>query len=153
MTNEATFAMGCFWHPDDFFSKIKGVQKTTVGYTGGHVPDPNYNQVCGGSTGHAEAVRIEFDPDQISYEELVKLFFKEHNPTTVNRQGPDVGEQYRSIIFYHDEKQRAIAERVKQKFDDSGAYPNPIVTQIVKAPEFYEAEEYHQKYFEKIGRS
>ena len=150
---KATFGAGCFWHVEDLLGKTKGVKSTKVGYTGGQIPNPTYDEVCTDKTGHAEAVEIEYNPDEISYEELLDVFWNNHNPTTLNRQGPDVGIQYRSAIFYHDDKQKEIAEKSKQLLDKSGRYENPIVTQIVPAPVFYKAEEYHQKYFKKHGFS
>jgi len=147
----ATFAAGCFWGVEALFKQVKGVAETTVGYTGGSTADPNYRQVCTGITGHAEAVQIRFDPKVVSYEELLSLFWRMHDPTTPDRQGPDVGTQYRSAIFYHSPAQKAAAERSKQEFDRSGVYINPAVTEIVPATAFYPAEEYHQDYFEKQG--
>jgi len=147
----ATFAAGCFWGVEAIFKQVKGVVETTVGYTGGSTPDPNYRQVCTGITGHAEAVQIRFDPKVVSYEELLSLFWRMHDPTTPDRQGPDVGSQYRSAIFYHSEGQKAAADRSKQEFDRSGVYINPAVTEVVPATTFYPAEEYHQDYFEKQG--
>ena len=147
----ATFAAGCFWGVESLFNQVKGVVETTVGYTGGSTPDPNYRQVCTGITGHAEAVQIRFDPKAVSYEELLSLFWRMHDPTTPDRQGPDVGTQYRSAIFHHSQAQKTAAERSKQEFDRSGVYINPSVTQIVPATTFYPAEEYHQNYFEKQG--
>lgn len=148
---EAVFAAGCFWGVEDLLSQEKGVLETEVGYTGGHTENPTYEQVCGDGTGHAEAVMVVFDPTQISYEELVRKFFKLHDPTTMNRQGPDVGSQYRSAIFYKTDEQKNVALKVKQELDEKKIYPNKIVTEIVKASEFYRAEEYHQKYFQKNG--
>ena len=148
---KATFGAGCFWHVEDLLSKTKGVKSTTVGYTGGQLPNPTYEEVCTDKTGHAEAVEVEYNPDEISYEELLDVFWNNHNPTTLNRQGPDIGIQYRSAIFYHNEEQKEAAEKSKQSLDKSGKYPKPIVTQIVPAPTFYKAEEYHQKYFKKNG--
>lgn len=148
---KATFGAGCFWHVEDLLSKTKGVKSTTVGYTGGQLPNPTYEEVCTDKTGHAEAVEVEYDPNEISYEELLDVFWNNHNPTTLNRQGPDIGIQYRSAIFYHDEKQKEIAEKSKQSLETSGKYQKPIVTEIVPAPTFYKAEEYHQKYFKKNG--
>ena len=148
---KATFGAGCFWHVEDLLSKTKGVKSTQVGYTGGNLPNPTYEEVCTDKTGHAEAVEVEYDPDEISYEELLDVFWNNHNPTTLNRQGPDVGIQYRSAIFYHDEEQKAIAEKSKQQLDSSRKYSLPIVTEITPAPTFYKAEEYHQKYFKKNG--
>ena len=150
---KATFGAGCFWHVEDLLSKTKGVKSTQVGYTGGQLPNPTYEEVCTDRTGHAEAVEVEYDPDEISYEELLDVFWNNHNPTTLNRQGPDVGIQYRSAIFYHNDEQKEIAEKSKQELDNSGKFENPIVTEIVPAPSFYKAEEYHQKYFKKHGFS
>jgi peptide methionine sulfoxide reductase msrA/msrB len=147
----ATFAAGCFWGVESLFQKVKGVVETTVGYTGGSYPNPTYRQVCTGITGHAEAVQILFDAKIVSYEELLSLFWRMHDPTTPNRQGPDVGTQYRSAIFYHSEEQRKAAERSKEKFDRSNVYINKATTQIVPASTFYAAEDYHQDYFEKQG--
>jgi len=148
---KATFGAGCFWHVEDLLSKTKGVNSTQVGYIGGNLPDPTYEEVCTDRTGHAEAVEVDYDPNEISYEELLDVFWNNHNPTTLNRQGPDVGIQYRSAIFYHDEKQKEIAEKSKSKLDSSGKFNDPIVTEITPAPTFYKAEEYHQKYFKKNG--
>ncbi|PJC50412.1 MAG: peptide-methionine (S)-S-oxide reductase [Nitrosopumilales archaeon CG_4_9_14_0_2_um_filter_34_16] len=150
---KATFGAGCFWHVEDLFSKTKGVNSTAVGYIGGQLPNPTYEEVCTDKTGHAEAVEVDYDPDEISFEELLKIFWENHNPTTLNRQGPDVGIQYRSAIFYHDEKQKEIAENSKQTLEQLDKYDLPIVTEIVPAPTFYKAEEYHQKYFKKHGFS
>lgn len=147
----ATFAAGCFWGVESLFKQTKGVVETTVGYTGGTTPDPIYRQVCTGITGHAEAVQVKFDPGVVSYEELLSLFWRMHDPTTQNRQGPDVGTQYRSAIFYYNEEQRKAAERSKEEFDRAGVYVNRATTQIVPASTFYAAEEYHQDYFEKQG--
>lgn len=146
---KATFGAGCFWHVEDLLSKTRGVKSTQVGYTGGQLPNPTYEEVCTDRTGHAEAVEVEYDPNEISYEELLDVFWNNHNPTTLNRQGPDVGIQYRSAIFYHNDEQKEIAEKSKQTLDKSGKYGATIVTQIVPAPTFYKAEEYHQKYFKK----
>jgi len=148
---KATFGAGCFWHVEDLLSKTKGVTSTAVGYIGGKLPNPTYEEVCTDKTGHAEAVEVEFNPDEISYEELLDVFWQNHNPTTLNRQGPDVGNQYRSAIFYHDETQKEIAEKSKQSLENSKSFTDPVVTQIVPAPVFYKAEEYHQKYFKKQG--
>ncbi len=150
-TEKATFAAGCFWHVEEEFRKIKGVVNTSAGYTGGHTKNPSYEEVCTDRTGHAEAVLVEFDPKQVKYEELLDVFWKNHNPTTLNRQGLDFGTQYRSAIFYHNEKQRKAAIESKQKLGKSGKYRKPIVTEIVPAAEFYRAEEYHQRYLEKKG--
>jgi len=150
---KATFGAGCFWHVEDLLDKTKGVKSTKVGYIGGQLPNPTYEEVCTDKTGHAEAVEVEYDPDEISYQELLDVFWNNHNPTTLNRQGPDVGIQYRSAIFYHNEEQKEIAEKSKQTLEQSGKYEHPIVTEIVPAPSFYKAEEYHQKYFKKHGFS
>ncbi len=148
---KATFGAGCFWHVEDLLSKTKGVKSTQVGYIGGQLSNPTYEEVCTDKTGHAEAVEVEFDPAEISFEELLDVFWKNHNPTTLNRQGPDMGIQYRSSIFYHDVDQKEIAEKSKQRIDESGMFNDPVVTEIVPAPIFYKAEEYHQKYFKKCG--
>jgi len=150
---KATFGAGCFWHVEDLLHKTKGVKSTAVGYIGGQLPNPTYEEVCTDKTGHAEAVEVDYDPDKISYKELLDVFWENHNPTTLNRQGPDVGIQYRSVIFYHNEKQKEIAENSKKSLEKSGKYDSPIVTEIVPAPIFYKAEEYHQKYFKKHGFS
>ena len=150
---KATFAAGCFWHVEDLLSKTQGVKSTQVGYIGGQLSNPTYEEVCTDKTGHAEAVEVEYNPDEISYETLLDVFWKNHNPTTLNRQGPDVGIQYRSVIFYHNDEQKEIAEKSKQKLDKSGQYDRPVVTEIVPTPIFYKAEEYHQKYFKKHGFS
>lgn len=148
---KATFAAGCFWHVEDLFSKTKGVKSTKVGYTGGRLVNPTYEEVCTDKTGHAEAVEVEYDPEQVSYDELLNVFWNNHDPTSLNRQGPDVGIQYRSSIFFHDLKQKEIAEKSKQELDSSGKFSKGIVTEILPAPDFYKAEEYHQKYFQKHG--
>lgn len=147
---KATFAAGCFWGVQVEFDKIKGIGKTTVGYTGGHTKDPKYDDVCEGDTGHAEAIEIEFDPKKITYKELLKVFWGAHNPTTSNRQGPDIGEQYRSVIFYHSKSQKEEAEASKKL--EQNKYVDPIVTSIEPAKTFYSAEEYHQKYSKKHGK-
>jgi peptide-methionine (S)-S-oxide reductase len=147
----ATFAAGCFWGVEDAFRQVKGVTSTTVGYTGGHTKDPTYKEVCGDGTGHAEAVEVEFDPKQVSYRQLLDLFWEIHDPTQLNRQGPDVGSQYRSAIFYHDAEQEAAARASKEAQEKSRKYHNAIVTEVAAAPEFYRAEDYHQQYFEKRG--
>jgi len=148
---DATFAAGCFWGVEDAFRATEGVTATEVGYTGGEAPEPTYEQVCAGGTGHAEAVRVEFDPAVISYEQLVERFFAIHDPTQLNRQGPDYGAQYRSAIFYHDDAQRTTAEALRDRLGESGRFKRAIVTQIAPAKEFYRAEEYHQQYREKTG--
>jgi len=145
----ATLAGGCFWGVEELIRKLPGVIRTQVGYTGGTTANPIYEQVKTGKTGHAEAIEIEFDPSKLSYRELLAYFFRLHDPTTVDRQGNDVGSQYRSAIFYHSEGQRKIAEEVKDQVNRSGKWKRPIVTQIVPATTFYSAEEYHQKYLEK----
>ena len=150
---KATFGAGCFWHVEDMLSKTKGVKSTKVGYTGGNLTNPTYEEVCTDKTGHAEAVEVEYDPKEISYAELLDVFWNNHNPTTLNRQGPDIGNQYRSSIFFHNESQKEIAKKSKEKLDSSGKYSNHIVTEIVPSPIFFEAEEYHQKYFQKNGFS
>ncbi|NOQ94493.1 MAG: peptide-methionine (S)-S-oxide reductase MsrA [Methylophaga sp.] len=147
----ATFALGCFWGVEARFRQVKGVVSTRVGYTAGHTENPDYKAVCTGMTGYAEAIEISFDPEIISYDGLLEVFWDIHNPTTLNRQGPDVGTQYRSAIFYHDEQQRNIALLSKQQLSDKNRYPNPIVTEITAASHFYPAEEYHQCYLEKKG--
>ena len=149
---KATFGAGCFWHVEEAFRCVKGVKKTTVGYSGGTKKNPTYEDVCTDKTGHAEAVEIEFDPQQVSYDELLQVFWEHHDPTTLNRQGLDIGTQYRSAIFYHNAKQKKIAEKSKEFMDASSKFKKPIVTQIVKAGKFFEAEEYHQKYLMKRGR-
>ncbi|MFH1586765.1 MAG: peptide-methionine (S)-S-oxide reductase MsrA [Candidatus Diapherotrites archaeon] len=148
----AIFAAGCFWGVEDAFMNLDGVVKTRVGYTGGTAEYPTYEQVSKGTTGHAEAVEVKFDPDIISYKELLEVFWKIHNPTTMDRQGPDVGKQYRSAIFYLYETQKEEALKSKEEIGKSGKYEDPIVTEISGAQEFYEAEEYHQKYFQKTGK-
>lgn len=148
---KATFAAGCFWGVEAEFRQVKGVKKTTVGYSGGTLENPGYSDVCSGRTGHAEAVEVEYDPSEVSYDELLKVFWENHDPTTLNRQGPDVGTQYRSAIFYHDEEQRASATASKEKLENSGRYKKPVVTEITPASEFYRAEDYHQQYLEKRG--
>lgn len=149
---KATFAAGCFWGVEEVFRQSAGVVSTTVGYTGGTLEDPTYEDVCSGRTGHAEAVLVEFDPNQIEYEELLSLFWKSHDPTTLNRQGPDVGTQYRSAIFFHNPRQQESAEASKASLDSSGRWSRPIVTEIVPAANFFRAEEYHQQYLAKRGQ-
>ncbi len=143
----ATLGGGCFWCTEAIFQELKGVQKVVPGYAGGTVENPTYRQVCSEETGHAEVIQITFDPEVISYEDLLYVFWRTHNPTTPNRQGADVGTQYRSIILYHDETQKAIAEKSKQETDASGLWPYPIVTEIVPLRQFYPAEDYHQDYY------
>lgn len=143
----STLATGCFWCTEALFQQLNGVKSVVSGYSGGHVENPSYEEVITGQTGHAEVCKIEYDPEQISFEELLKVFFNTHDPTTLNRQGNDVGPQYRSAIFYHNESQREIAERVKSELDASGTWKNPIVTEITPFQKFYPAEDYHQNYF------
>ncbi|MDH3264005.1 MAG: peptide-methionine (S)-S-oxide reductase MsrA [Paracoccaceae bacterium] len=149
---QATFAAGCFWGVEAAFRKLDGVISTTVGYTGGNTDDPGYEEVCTGATGHAEAVHIEFDPAKVSYEQLLDLFWEIHDPTTPNRQGPDVGTQYRSAIFAHGPQQEAAAQASRERLVAEGRFARPIVTEIVPAAPFHRAEDYHQQYFEKRGR-
>ncbi len=148
---KATFAAGCFWGVEAAFRQVKGVLSTSVGYMGGTFKNPTYEDVCTDQTGHAEAVQVEYDPSQVSYDELLELFWKIHDPTAFNRQGPDVGTQYRSGVFFHNPEQEAAAQASKEKLQRSGAYQRPIVTEITPASEFYRAEEYHQQYLEKRG--
>ncbi|MEM0466250.1 MAG: bifunctional methionine sulfoxide reductase B/A protein [Candidatus Thermoplasmatota archaeon] len=152
-TEQATFGAGCFWHVEETFRKIPGVLKTTVGYMGGSLQNPTYEDVCTDRTGHAEVVHLEFDPTVISYEQLLDVFWSIHDPTTKNRQGPDTGTQYRSVIFYHTSEQKKIAEQSLQKIEQAKKYARPIVTEITAASTFYPAEEYHQKYLMKRGLS
>ena len=153
MTENATFGAGCFWGVEASFRKIKGVTTTAVGYTGGTLENPTYHDVCTDRTGHAEVVQVEYDPAQVAYDELLKVFWENHDPTTLNRQGPDYGTQYRSAIFYHSPEQKAAAEASKERLQASGRYRRPIVTKITPASTFYRAEEYHQQYLEKRGQS
>ena len=148
---KATFAAGCFWGVEDAFRQVKGVKSTTVGYTGGTTKNPSYKEVCTDRTGHAEAVEVEYDPAQVSYQELLTVFWQSHDPTTLNRQGPDVGAQYRSAIFYHDADQEKLARDSKAVLEAKHVYSRPIVTEIKPATDFYRAEDYHQQYFEKQG--
>lgn len=150
---KASFAAGCFWGIESKFRKIKGVVKTTAGYQGGNLERPSYKDVCSGQTGHAETVLVEFDPQIVSYQELLEAFWKMHNPTTPNRQGPDVGSQYRSVIFCYSEEQKTQATVSKEEKEDSGIYTSSIVTEIQDATPFYPAEEYHQCYLEKRENS
>ncbi len=149
---KATFGAGCFWHVEALFRQVKGVKSTTVGYLGGTLKDPTYGDVCSGQTGHAEVVQIEYDPTVVSYDDLLTVFWNNHDPTTLNRQGPDVGVQYRSAIFFHNTEQEAVAKISKEKLQNSAKFKNKkIVTEIAPASQFYKAEEYHQQYFEKCG--
>ena len=151
-TETATFAAGCFWGVEDAFMQVKGVLSTAVGYIGGHTDAPTYQEVCTDSTGHAEAVQVEYDPEQVSYEQLLALFWQLHDPTTLNRQGPNIGSQYRSAVFYHSPQQEAQAKAFKEQLQQSGRFSRPIVTEIIPATPFYKAEEYHQQYNLKHGR-
>jgi len=150
-TEKATFAAGCFWGVEAAFQQVPGVISTQVGYTGGSTKNPAYEQVCTGETGHAEAVEVEYDPARVRYEDLLEVFWRNHDPTALNRQGPDIGEQYRSAIFYHSPEQEAAARSSKSDLEASGRFNRPVVTEIVPMTKFYRAEEYHQKYFEKRG--
>jgi len=148
----ATFAAGCFWGVEARFADLRGVSSTEVGYTGGTTSSPTYEQVCSHRTGHAEAVRLEYDPQQLTYEELLRAFFEMHDPTQLDRQGPDVGDNYRSAIFFHTSEQETAARDAVRKLQAEGRYRRPIVTQIVPVAPWWRAEEYHQKYFAKHGR-
>jgi len=152
-TEKAIFGAGCFWGVEETFRNLEGVVSTTAGYAGGTKENPTYEDVCTDETGHAEVVEVEFDPSQVKYEDLLDIFWSNHNPTTLNRQGPDVGTQYRSVIFYHSPEQKAAAESSKEKIDKSGRFRRPVVTQIESVPTFWRAEEYHQRYLEKRGQS
>jgi peptide-methionine (S)-S-oxide reductase len=147
-TEEATFGTGCFWCSEAIFSRLKGVMSVTPGYSGGKTKNPSYDEVCTGETGHAEVVRIVYDPSVITFEELLEVFWKTHDPTTPNRQGADVGTQYRSVIFYHNEKQKELAEHYKQKLNEEKIWKNPVVTEISPLTSFYPAEDYHKNYYE-----
>jgi peptide-methionine (S)-S-oxide reductase len=148
---KATFGAGCFWGVESFFREVPGVLDAVCGYAGGTVAEPTYKQVCSGRTGHAEVVEVSFDPAKVTYDKLLDVFFANHDPTTVNRQGPDVGSQYRSVIFFHSPEQERAARAKKEALDKSGRFKRPIVTTIEPAPAFWRAEEYHQRYFEKNG--
>lgn len=148
---KATFGAGCFWCVESVFQKVNGVLSTSVGYAGGTFKDPTYEDVCAGHTGHAEVIQVEYDPSKISYDELLNVFWNNHDPTTLNRQGPDVGEQYRSMIFFHTSEQESAAKTSKEKLQNSGKYGKKIVTEIIPALQFYKAEDYHQRYYEKCG--
>jgi peptide-methionine (S)-S-oxide reductase len=148
----ATFGAGCFWGVEEEFRKVKGVKSTAVGYAGGKTERPTYEDVCSHTTGHAEVVEVEYDPAEVSYEKLLEVFFEAHDPTQVNRQGPDVGDQYRTAIFFHTPEQEKAARAAKEALQKSGKYRRPIATEITPAPKFWRAEEYHQQYFEKRGR-
>jgi peptide-methionine (S)-S-oxide reductase len=148
---KATFGMGCFWCTEAIFQRLKGVTEVKSGYEGGDVPNPTYEEVCSGTTNHAEVSEITFDPTKISFTELLEVFWKNHDPTTLNRQGADVGTQYRSVVFYHNEEQKTTAEKYKAELNKAKAFSKPIVTTVVKAEKFYVAENYHQDYFIKNG--
>jgi peptide-methionine (S)-S-oxide reductase len=148
---QATFGAGCFWGVEVAFRQVPGVIDAAVGYAGGTLVDPSYEQVCTGRTGHAEVVQVEYDPERVSYEQLLEVFFANHDPTQLNRQGPDFGTQYRSVIFYHDEAQERSARSAKEALQASGHHRHPIVTQIEPFSTFYPAEDYHQRYLEKRG--
>ncbi len=148
---KATFGAGCFWGVEAAFQHVDGVQSTAVGYCGGDYDHPTYEDVCSDKTGHAEVVQVEYDPDRVSYDQLLDVFWKSHDPTTRNRQGPDVGSQYRSIIFYHTREQQAAATAFRERLESAGAYHRPIVTEIVPASTFWRAEERHQRYVERHG--
>ena len=150
---KAPFAAGCFWGVEETFRQIPGVLDTAVGFMGGTTPNPSYREVCGGRTGHAEVVHLEYDPSRISYDELLEAFWSCHDPTTLNRQGPDVGDQYRSAIFYHTPEQEAAARASKERLSTAGRFRRPIVTAIEPATTFWRAEEYHQRYLEKRGEA
>lgn len=147
-TEIATLASGCFWCTEAIFKRLKGVKSVLSGYGGGTVKNPSYDQVCTGKTGHAESVQIEFDPKVIPFKKILEIFWHTHNPTTLNRQGNDVGTQYRSAVFYHDKTQKEIAERVKKEIENNGVYKDPIVTEITPFKNFYVAEDYHKNYYE-----
>ena len=152
-TEKATFGAGCFWGVEAVFRQTPGVTDAIVGYAGGETENPTYEDVCSHDTGHAEVVEVTFDPAQVSYETLLDVFWRNHDPTTRNRQGPDVGSQYRSVVFYHSPEQKAAAEAKLAELEKGGKFRRPIVTQIEPAPTFYRAEEYHQQYLAKHGRS
>jgi peptide-methionine (S)-S-oxide reductase len=147
----AVFGAGCFWGVESSFRAVEGVVDVAVGYAGGDLAKPSYRQVCTGKTGHAEVVQVEYDPARVTFAQLVEVFWQIHDPTTLNRQGPDFGTQYRSVIFYSDEDERKAAEESKRRLDESGQLGRPVVTQVVPAAEFYRAEEYHQRYYERMG--
>ncbi len=150
---KATFGAGCFWGVEEMFRNIPGVKSAVSGYAGGATENPSYEDVCRRDTGHAEVVEVEFDPAEVSYDKLLDVFWANHNPTTRNRQGPDVGSQYRSVVFTHSPEQKSAAEKKRAELDQSGKFPRPIVTEIEEAPTFYRAEEYHQEYLRKHGRT
>lgn len=152
MTKQAIFAAGCFWGVQDYFDQVPGVIETEVGYTGGHVDQPSYEAVCSHTTGHAEAVKVVYDPEKVSYETLLKHFFRMHDPTQLNRQGPDVGDNYRSAIFYSTDDEKQQAQAMIDELDKSGKYKQQIVTSLEPAAKWWPAEEYHQKFTRKTGR-
>jgi len=149
----ATFGAGCFWNVEEAYMDVEGVVSTTVGFMGGTVENPTYKNVCSNTTGHAEVVQIKYNPEVVSYDEFLKTFWENHDPTTIDRQGPDVGSQYRSVIFFHTKEQEELAKKSKKEINDSGKFNDSIITEILPATEFYEAEEYHQKYLQKQGLS
>jgi peptide-methionine (S)-S-oxide reductase len=147
----ATFGAGCFWCVEAIFQRVDGVEKVVSGYSGGHVKNPSYKEVCNGTTGHAEVCQLSYDPDEVSYDELLEIFWQTHDPTTLNRQGNDVGTQYRSVVYYHNEKQKELAEKYKAELDEADIYNDPIVTEISEFDKMYVAENYHQNYFNENG--
>ncbi|HEY9046694.1 MAG TPA: peptide-methionine (S)-S-oxide reductase MsrA [Ohtaekwangia sp.] len=149
----ATFGSGCFWCTEAVFQNVEGVEKVESGYAGGHVKNPTYKEVCSGLTGHAEVIQLHYDPAKVSYDELLEIFWKTHDPTTLNRQGADEGTQYRSAVFYHNEEQKQLAEKYKAELDEEGIFSNPIVTEIVPYTVFYKAEDYHQNYYNLNGNA
>lgn len=151
MKEQATFGLGCFWCSEAVFQQFEGIVSSQSGYSGGSAENPSYEAVCAGTTGHAEVIRIDYDTDKISFEELLEVFWKTHDPTTLNRQGNDVGTQYRSVIFHHDENQRKLSEAYKGKLEEEKIWPDPIVTEISPLENFYPAEDYHEDYFKKNG--
>src|SRR6185503_3968478 len=148
---KATFAAGCFWGVEATFRHISGVTATRVGYIGGEMKNPTYKDVCTDTTGHAEAVEVDYDPAKVSYQDLLNVFWENHDPTQVNRQGPDVGTQYRTVVFYHSDEQKQVAEQAKRELSEAGLFRKPIATEITPAQDFWRAEEYHQQYLEKRG--
>jgi peptide-methionine (S)-S-oxide reductase len=148
---KATFGAGCFWCVEHVFSKVKVITSTTVGYMGGNLKNPTYDDVCTDKTGHAEVIQVEYDPSKISYREVLDIFWNCHDPTTINRQGPDIGTQYRSVIFYHDKEQDDEAKKSRDELQNSGKYTKKIVTEVIPASEYYVAEDYHQQYYQKCG--
>lgn len=149
----ATFGSGCFWCTEAVFQNVDGVEKVESGYSGGRVKNPTYKEICSGLTGHAEVIQVSYDPETVTYDELLEIFWKTHDPTTLNRQGADVGTQYRSVIYYHNDEQKTLAEDYKKKLDQSGAFNDPIVTEISPYSTFYKAEDYHQNYYNLNGNA